>query len=64
MLHDLSILSIDNQWARSRGISPGIHRYLLRLGDVQKEMVVPALAHQLLRGTVVWVFTRCDEAGQ
>ena len=41
-----------------------VHHYLLRLGDVEKEVVVVAPAHKLFHGTAVRVFTRCDEAGQ
>ena len=46
------------------GVSPEVHHYLLRLGDVEKEVVVVAPAHKLFHGTAVRVFTRCDEAGQ
>ena len=37
--YDLNFLSIDDQWARRRGVSPEVHHYLLRLGDVEKEAV-------------------------
>ena len=45
------------------GVSPEVHHYLLRLGDVEKEVVVVAPAHKLFHGTAVRVFTR-DVAGQ
>ena len=34
-------------------MSPEIQHYLPRLGDVEKEEVVPAFAQQLLHGTAI-----------
>ena len=57
--HDWSFLSTDDQRARS-WFSPEIRHYLLGLGDVEKEVVVLALAHRLHHDTAAGVFTHSD----
>ena len=49
--HSCYLLSIDGQWARSRGSSSEIHHCLLGLGDNEKEVVDLAPALKLLHST-------------